>query len=460
MNIHPYHLTPCIHFPQSLAIIARQGRYKASTIIITFIKKLLRNKKPKRADIHSDYIIPRSQHHLSKTEISPNALNVLNRLNGAGFDAYLVGGSVRDLLLRKSPKDFDVATNATPNQIRKLFKNARIIGRRFKLAHILYHREIIEVATFRGSDTKDKQAEQRTNAKGMLVRDNVYGNLEEDAWRRDFTINSLYYDVRDSAIINYTGGFKDVLDKQIRMIGDPTIRYQEDPVRILRAIRFSAKLNFKIEPKTALPIEASKHLLEQVAGSRIFDEITKLYQCGAAEAVQAQLTHYKIFEAFFPQTHALLNSQHPVNALLTFALESTDTRIKNGKPVIPSFLFAALLWFPFLHQKAKLEEKAAAEDNEFDALTALEKSMGYVLREQCKIITVPKRHTQVIREIWLFQYRLQKRNSKRAQDLLEHPRFRAAYDFLGLRALAGDESMELAEWWTTFQDATPKTQTK
>ncbi len=385
---------------------------------------------------------------------------MLNRLNGAGFDAYLVGGSVRDLLLRQSPKDFDVATNATPNQIRKLFKNARIIGRRFKLVHILYHREIIEVATFRGNESENKQTEQRTNAKGMLVRDNVYGSLEEDAWRRDFTINSLYYDVRDSAIIDYTGGFKDVLDKQIRMIGDATLRYQEDPVRILRAIRFSAKLNFTIEPKTAAPIETSKHLLEQVAGSRLFDEITKLYQCGAAEAVQAQLTHYKLFETFFPQPHALLNTKYPVNALLTLALESTDTRIKSGKPVIPSFLFAALLWFPFLQQKEKLEEKALAEDNEFDALAALENSMRHVLREQCQMITIPKRHTQVIREIWLFQYRLQKRNSKRAQDLLEHPRFRAAYDFLGLRALADDESMELAEWWTLFQDATLKMQHK
>ncbi len=420
----------------------------------------MRNKKSKRADIHSDYIIPRNQHHLSKTEISANALTVLNRLNGAGFDAYLVGGSVRDLLLRKNPKDFDVSTNATPNQIKKLFKNARIIGRRFKLVHILYHREIIEVATFRGSETKNNHTEQRTNAEGMLVRDNVYGNLEEDAWRRDFTINSLYYDVRDSAIIDYTGGFKDITQKQIRMIGDPVIRYQEDPVRILRAIRFSAKLNFAIEPETAKPIEASKHLLGNVAGSRLFDEITKLYQCGAAESVQAQLSQYKIFETFFPEPHALLTSKHPVNALLTLALESTDTRIKNGKPVIPSFLFAALLWFPFLHRKEKLEAKAVSEDNELDALAALEQSMGQVLREQCKIITIPKRHTQVIREIWLFQYRLQKRNSKRAQDLLEHPRFRAAYDFLGLRALAGDESMELAEWWTVFQDATPKTQNK
>ncbi|MDX2345315.1 MAG: polynucleotide adenylyltransferase PcnB [Legionella sp.] len=423
---------------------------------------MLRNKSSKRADIHADYIIPRNQHHLSKTEISPNALTVLNRINSAGFDAYLVGGSVRDLLLRKSPKDFDVTTNATPNQIKKLFKNARIIGRRFKLVHILYHREIIEVATFRGSETTDKQIDQKTNANGMLVRDNVYGSLEDDAWRRDFTINSLYYDVRDSAIIDYTGGFQDISDKKIRMIGDPTLRYQEDPVRILRAIRFSAKLNFNIEEKTAAPIKASKHLLEHVAGSRLFEEIAKLYQCGAAVSIQNQLMQYQIFETFFPQTHALLKSEYPVKSLLNFALESTDSRVKIGKPVIPSFLFAALLWFPFLHQKKILEQKASIKnaDHEFDALNAMEKSMSHVLRAQCKLITVPKRHTQVVREIWLFQYRLEKRHSKRAQDLVKHPRFRAAYDFLGLRALAGDAPIELAEWWTVFQDASPKTQQK
>lgn len=403
-------------------------------------------------------------HHLSKTEISQNALTVLNRLNAAGFDAYLVGGSVRDLLLRKNPKDFDVSTNATPQQIRRLFKNARIIGRRFKLVHILFHREIIEVATFRGNtDSTKKQSDLQTNAKGMLTRDNVYGSLEEDAWRRDFTVNSLYYDVQDSRIVDYTGGFQDIQNHQLRMIGDPVLRYQEDPVRLLRAIRFSAKLNFTIAPETAAPIASSIHLLTHVSGSRLFDEIAKIYQCGTAVEVQKKLIQYGIFKLFFPQTNALFNQDYPVEKLLNFALESTDARIKQGKPVIPSFLFAALLWFPFLHHKAKLEAKAASStdaDSDFDALNAIEQSMRHVLREQCKLITVPKRHTQVIREIWLFQYRLQKRNSKRAQDLLSHPRFRAAYDFLGLRALAGDESMELAEWWTVFQDASPKEQSK
>ncbi|MDF1683621.1 MAG: polynucleotide adenylyltransferase PcnB [Legionellaceae bacterium] len=445
---------------------------------------MLRNKKSKRPSINSDYIIPRNRHHVTKTEISPNAINVLNRLNGEKFEAYLVGGGVRDLLLRKSPKDFDITTNATPPQIRRLFRNARIIGRRFKLAHILFHREIIEVATFRGQEKSEskQQTNQQTNEQGMLVRDNVYGTLEEDAWRRDFTINSLYYDIRDSSIVDYTGGFKDIERKQVRMIGDPTTRYQEDPVRMLRAVRFAAKLNFNIEPETAKAIPTSKHLLAPVAGSRLFEEVAKIYQCGAAEAVQKLLVHHELFGQLFPQTDVLLKSKHPVNMLLELALKNTDRRIQEEKPVIPSFLFAVLLWFPFIEQKNKFEKhakairkaqtketpevasdtdaKTDAESDELEPLVALEKSMNNVLREQCKITTIPKRHTQIIREIWLFQYRLQKRTGKRPQQLLEHPRFRAAYDFLALRALAGDESMELADWWTQFQDADFNTQNK
>ncbi|MDF1827130.1 MAG: polynucleotide adenylyltransferase PcnB [Legionellaceae bacterium] len=425
---------------------------------------MLRHKKAKRPSISPDYIIPRNQHHVSKTEISANALTVLNRLNGANFESYLVGGGVRDLLLRKSPKDFDITTNATPPQIRRLFRNARIIGRRFKLAHILFHRDIIEVATFRGQENnqENNDVNQRTNEQGMLVRDNVYGTLEQDAWRRDFTINSLYYDIRDSSIIDYTGGFQDIERKQVRMIGDPTTRYQEDPVRMLRAVRFAAKLNFSIEQETAAAIPTSKHLLAPVAGSRLFEEVAKIYQCGAAEAVQKLLVHHELFGQLFPQTDALLNSKHPVNSLLVLALKNTDRRIQEDKPVIPAFLFAVLLWFPFITHKTQLEQQAKTaasttnvdeEHEELEPLVALEKSMNHVLREQCKITTIPKRHTQIIREIWLFQYRLQKRTGKRPQQLLEHPRFRAAYDFLALRALAGDESMELADWWTQFQDA-------
>lgn len=417
-------------------------------IIITLIKKLLRKSKPKKTSVNSGadsaHTITRNHHHVSKTDISPNALAVLNRLNSSGFQAYLVGGSVRDLLLRKAPKDFDVSTSATPNQIKNLFRNARIIGRRFKLAHILYHREIIEVATFRGHDAVDES--QQTNDRGMLIRDNVYGTLEEDAWRRDFTINSLYYNLADGSIVDYTGGVKDVELRVIRMIGDPVTRYQEDPVRMLRAIRFSAKLHFEIAPETAAPIIDSGILITHISGSRLFDEMTKMYQCGEAKSVQQLLVQYGLFHHLFPQTAGLLESAYPVNALLINALESTDTRVREGKPVTPAFIFAVILWFPLMARKTQFILEG------MDPLPALEKAMSQVITEQNRLVTIPKRFTQVMREIWIMQFRFPKRTGHRPYPLLEHPRFRAAYDFLALRALAGDESMELAEWWTTFQE--------
>jgi poly(A) polymerase len=412
--------------------------------IIKLIKKLLRKSSSKKTSVDSTFIVTRSHHHISKTDISVNALKVLNRLHGAGFEAYLVGGSVRDLLLRKAPKDFDVATNATPSQIRNLFRNARIIGRRFKLVHILFHREIIEVATFRGHEPVD--TDQLLNEQGMLIRDNVYGTLEEDAWRRDFTINSLYYNIQDSSIVDITGGVRDVNEHLIRIIGDPTTRYQEDPVRMLRAIRFSAKLHFKLAEETAAPLKQLGGLIRHVSGSRLFDEMTKLYQCGEAEMVQSLLIEYHLFKQLFEQVDVLFDGEYPVRAFIGIALENTDTRMRDNKPVTPAFLFAVLLWFPLLSTAAKLQEEG------MPPLPALEKAMSFVISEQNKIITIPKRYSQVIREIWIMQYRLPRRSGNRAHNLLQHPRFRAAYDFLALRALAGDESMELAQWWTTFQE--------
>ncbi|BCA95533.1 poly(A) polymerase I [Legionella antarctica] len=347
-------------------------------------------------------------------------------------------------MLHKAPKDFDVATNATPNQIKSLFRNGRIIGRRFKLVHILFHREIIEVATFRGHDAVDSSLQ--TNERGMLVRDNVYGSLDEDAWRRDFTINSLYYNISDSSIIDFTGGVKDVDDKLIRMIGDPVTRYKEDPVRMLRAVRFSAKLHFKLAPETEAPFPQISSLITHVSNSRLFDEITKLYQCGEAETVQRLLVQYELFHYLCPQTASLLESEYPVNALIGIALENTDTRIRDSKPVTPAFLFAVLLWFPMIELSKKLQISG------LDPLPAIEKAMSSVIAEQNKIISIPKRYTQVVREIWLLQYRFGKRIGGRAYNLLQHPRFRAAFDFMALRALSGDESMEIAQWWTTFQE--------
>ncbi|MBA2652336.1 MAG: polynucleotide adenylyltransferase PcnB [Tatlockia sp.] len=416
------------------------------TTIINLIKKLLRKKRTNQLPVDLSYIIPRSHHNLSKTDISANALKVLNRLNSAEYQAYLVGGSVRDLLLGKVPKDFDIATNATPNEIRKLFRNARIIGRRFKLVHIIFHREIIEVATFRGSES-DEIESQEVNERGMLVRDNVYGTLDQDAWRRDFTINSLYYSIDNASIVDFTGGLLDVNQRLVRMIGDPATRYKEDPVRMLRAIRFSAKLHFNMAPETAEPLPELSHLIRHVSSSRLFDEITKLYQCGEAACVQNLLAQHGLFAQLFEQTSSLLGGKYPVNALVGIALENTDKRIQDNKPVTPAFLFAVLLWFPLLECATNLQE-----NEDLNPLHALEKAMSQVITEQNKVVMIPKRFSQVVREIWLLQFRFPKRHGGRAFNLLQHPRFRAAYDFLALRALAGDEAMELAEWWTNFQE--------
>lgn len=416
------------------------------TIIIKLIKKLLRKSRTSHPAIDVSRVVPRSQHNVSKTDINQNALKVLNRLHSSGFQAYLVGGSVRDLLLGKLPKDFDVATNARPNQIKKLFRNARIIGRRFKLVHIIFHRDIIEVATFRGTEGPDFEDNQQTNEKGMLVRDNVYGTLDEDAWRRDFTINSLYYNIEDGSLVDLTGGVQDIHQRVLRIIGDPLTRYQEDPVRMLRAIRFAAKLHFSLAKETAEPLSHLKELLRHVSSSRLFDEITKLYQCGEAVAAQGLLTEHGLFPQLFEQTAQLLTTDYPVNALLGIALENTDARIRDNKPVTPAFLFAVLLWFPLQKRANFLQEEG------MDPLPALEKAMSQVIARQNQVITIPKRFTQIVREIWLLQYRFPKRFGHRAFHLLEHSRFRAAYDFLALRALAGDESMELAQWWSTFQE--------
>ena len=412
--------------------------------IIRFIKKILRKAKKNNLQIDAKYILSNDAHPISNADISSNALQTVTRLTKAGFQAYIVGGSVRDLLSGKSPKDFDIATDATPQQVRKLFRNARIIGRRFKIAHILCHREIIEVTTFRGHASVNEN--QQANEHGILIRDNVYGSLEDDAWRRDFTINALYYDANNESIIDLTGGVSDVGHKHIRIIGDPSKRYREDPVRMLRAIRFTAKLQFTMTAETAAPIARLAKLILHVSGSRLFEELLKLYHCGNAIRVQELLVQYGLFALIFPQIVAIENSNYPVNELLHLVLQNTDQRIDAQKPVTPAFLYATLLWFPLRVLTMQLQE------NGVEPLPALEQAMSLVIQRQNKIVIVPKRYTQVIREIWLLQYRFVKRTGNRAYQLLQHPRFRAAYDFLALRALVGDAELELAEWWTLFQD--------
>lgn len=288
----------------------------------------------------------------------------------------------------------------------------------------------------------------------MLIQDNVYGTLEQDAWRRDFSINSLYYHAGDGSIVDFTNGVRDIEQKLIRIIGDPITRYQEDPVRMLRAIRFCAKLEFTIAPETAAPMEQMSPLIAHVAGSRLFDEMVKLYQCGNAVKVQELLEKHGLFQQLFPATRDLFQSSSPIKSFLMLAMESTDNRIKQDKPVNPAFIFAVILWFPLQARAKKLR------DSGIDPIPAFDQAMSQLISEQNKIITIPKRHTQVMRDIWLLQFRFAKRSGQRAYHLLHNPRFRAAYDFLALRALAKDESMDLAQWWTTFQDVDEPTKEK
>jgi len=397
---------------------------------------------------HNPTKIPRNKHSISRSDISDNTLKVLYHLRKFGFKAFLVGGGVRDLLLRVAPKDFDVATNAKPEEIRRLFRNCRLIGRRFRLAHILYGRDIVEVATFRASSENVETVDQNKTQHGLITRDNIYGTIEEDAVRRDFTINALYYTIEDFSVIDYVGGLGDLKNKIIRLIGEPETRYREDPVRILRAIRFAAKLNFTIEKQTENAISTTKNLLQHVPSSRLFDEILKLFHHGHGADAFLLLQKYKIISELFPLTHKCLAlKQFDSENLIKHTLVNTDDRVKEKKPVSPAFLFAALLWHPAQVEIARLEESGQPFH------LAFEQAAELVIRNQIKIISIPKRFTGTIREIWAMQYRLPNRTPKRSFRLLYHRRFRAGYDFLLVRAAIGEAPKELADWWTHFQAA-------
>lgn len=438
--------------PHNLPIVRYSGKQRVS-IIINIIKKFIQKSKSKRHTVDHRYVISSKNHCIRNQHIHSNALIILEKLLRAGYQAYLVGGSVRDILIQQTPKDFDIATNATPQQIKKLFRNARIIGRRFKLIHITYHRDVIEVATFRAYEPVS--TDLQVNDKGMLIQDNVYGTLEEDVLRRDFTVNALYYDMTDQSIVDFTQGLNDIQEKVIRIIGDPTTRYQEDPVRMLRAVRLSAKLGFTVESQTAEPINHLNHLIAHVSNSRLFDEIVKMYQCGQSLTAQALLEQYGLFPYLFPLTAELASDiAYPIKTLLLLALESTDNRIQQAKPVNPAFVFAILLWFPVQLRVQTLCQQGILP------YPAFEQAVGQILNEQCRITSIPKRHTQTIRDIWMLQSRFEKRHGHRAHQLMQHPKFRAAYDFLALRALAKDAPVELAQWWTHFQEAEPPAQEK
>ncbi len=400
-------------------------------------------------------IIAEQTHQIPRKHLDDNAAKVVYRLLDAGYEGYLVGGCIRDILIKKRPKDFDIATNAHPEEAHELFQRSRLIGRRFKLLHVRFGREIIEVATFRAGhdseenddDVKGKQAES-----GLILRDNVYGTIEEDALRRDFTINALYYCVKDHSIYDFTNGYEDIQKKVIRLIGNPDNRYKEDPVRMLRAIRFAAKLDFEIEQATAAPIRQQAHLLQDIAPARLFDETLKLFQSGHAATAYQLLKEYQLLEQLLPSATKAIKKQSDdglAEALILQGLKNTDRRINQRKSVTPAFLFATLLWHPL---QTRMQE-ILKQNNKMPQLVALHAAANDIIAQQVKRTAIPRRFSTPIREIWELQLRLPKRFGNRAEQLLEHPRFRAAYDLLLLREQSGESLNNLGQWWTQYQSA-------
>jgi poly(A) polymerase len=401
-----------------------------------------------RDTARSPRIVPRSEHRISRANISDNALKVLYRLKAAGYEAYLVGGGVRDLSLGREPKDFDVATDARPEAVKELFRNCRLIGRRFRLAHVHFGPEIIEVATFRAlHDPDGGPSEDRVIEDGLIVRDNVYGTLAEDALRRDFTINALYYNIADFSVVDHAGGMEDLEAGVIRLIGDPEVRYREDPVRMLRAIRFAVKLGFKIHPETAQPIRPMAELLQNIPAARLFEESLKLFMSGMALDSFEALRHYGLFGELFPGVErALLRDQQGAGVrFISLALKNTDARVAEGKPVTPTFLFAALLWPAVGEAMQRYGEEGLNE------LLALQAASQDAVQDQMQRVAVPKRFSIPMREVWSLQPRLERRGGRRSMRLIGHPRFRAAYDFMLLRAEVGEVDPEVAAWWRDFQ---------
>ncbi len=409
------------------------------------LKRLLSKSSSKSTEAT---VLSAADHPLATTDISRGALQVVEGLVDAGFEAYLVGGCVRDLLLDLHPKDFDVATSATPEQVKRLFRNARIIGRRFRIVHVRFGREVTEVTTFRGQH----QEESVSQEDGRVLSDNVYGDLYSDAMRRDFTMNALYYTPEKEEIHDFCNGCDDIEAGQVRMIGEPSLRYQEDPVRLLRAVRLASKLNFKIEKHTAEPILKLGHLLTNVPAARLFDESLKLFMSGYAEVTWQCLADYQLIEYLFPATEMVLEQEHDQNGscpntLIIQACRNTDRRIQTQQRVTPAFIFAVILW------PAVIDAQQILIDQGQPPLAAMHQAMQSGLSEQSQHIAIPKRFTNTMREIWELQQRLPKRYGKQAYRLVQHPRFRAAYDFLLLREESGERLDKLGQWWTEFQNA-------
>ena len=415
-------------------------------MIKQFMARFFRANKAKSGNLVRLQRIPYSQHGLTRSQISPCALKVTDTLQQAGFTAFIVGGAVRDLLLKSTPKDFDVATNATPEQIHALFRRSHIIGRRFRLVHVMCGNDTIEVSTFRASASSEEHTGHVTDDTGRIVRDNVFGGQESDAQRRDFTINALYYDPSNQEIWDFQGGLNDIERKSLRIIGDATTRYREDPVRMLRAARFAAKLDFHIDESARAPLAQLADLLGNVPPSRLFDEMLKLLLSGHALRAIEQLRAEGLHHGILPMLDDLVE-EGSGNRFIVAALKNTDTRVQTGKSVSPAFLFATLLWHELqIHHQTRL---AAGEM----ITPALFSAMDDTLEQQRTRLAVPRRLDGMMKEIWSLQPRFEQRSGSRPFRLLGHPRFRAGYDFLLLRAESGEIDLELARWWTEFQAA-------
>jgi len=413
------------------------------------IKKFIRKIFGGKDDPHSrtePVVLGPAEHRIDPQLVSSNARRVTETLQGAGFKAFVVGGAVRDLLLGVKPKDFDIATDATPEQVKKLFRRAFIIGRRFQIVHVMFGQDLLEVTTFRGADSGDAPKDEH----GRVLRDNNFGPQHEDAERRDFTINAMYYNPATQEVLDYHGGIGDIKNRTLRIIGQPEARYREDPVRMLRVVRFAAKLQFTIEPTTRAPISVMAPLIDNVPAARVFDEMLKLLMSGHALACLQQLRTEGLHHGLLPLLDVVL--EQPISMkFVTLALESTDKRVMAGKGVSPGFLFASLLWHLVLEKWNAY--KAAGEPS----IPALHLAADDVLDDQTEKIALQRRIATDVRDIWAMQPRFERRTGKAAFKLLEHPRFRAGYDFLLLRCQSGELDAELGEWWTEFYEGDAET---
>lgn len=392
--------------------------------------------------------VPAEEVGLAAQRIDARALTIVETLAAAGHEAYVVGGGIRDLMLGARPKDFDVATSARPEEVRKLFRRARLIGRRFPIVHVVYGRDFVEVTTFRASEGEERLLHES----GRILRDSTFGTLAEDALRRDFTVNALYYDPRTRQVLDFAGGLADINGRVMRLIGVPELRYREDPVRMLRALRFAAKLGFALDPATEAPIRELAPLLADIAAARLFEEFGKLFLGGHALDTFRILRRYALFGQLFPLAEEVLSSDAEGGFLrfVEAALANTDARVAAGEPVTPSFLLAAFLWPPVRRYAAWLQSEGTGES------TAVQRAGAVVLAESAKRVTIPRRFAQALREILQLQTRFRFRHGKRAEGMLAHPRFRAAYDFLKLRVQSGDADPGQLEYWTGVQRASPE----